>query len=369
MSPTATSRFPRLEHVRLATTPGGRARWWIWREWCFARALARRLAWRAALLLVLLMTAGLLMWSFSEARPTLVEAVYGAWTLAFAQPPGPFPPHPVLRVVYFVMPLLGLTVIIETLIGMADMVRDRRRSERGWCTTMAQALSDHIVLVGMGKLGYRTFRLLRRLGERVVVIEMDGQNQFLDEVRAEGSPLLIGDARSDQLLADANIARAKAVVLATNNDLCNLEVALDARRMAPGIRVVLRMFDQNMADKVAKGFNIHIAMSQSAISAPAFATAAIEPSIVSGTVVDDRLVVMQRWTLREGDGLAGLSVGEVLARHRVGVVEHREARGESSLFPPPAAALRAGDEVLVQGPYEVLARLRAAVGAPAAGGG
>lgn len=340
-------------------TPAQRARWRLWREWCFARAVARRLAWRAGLLAAVLLAGGLLFRAYSGHDMPLVEAVYGTWTLVFAQPPGPFPAHPALRVMYFLMPLLGLTVIIETLVGMAEMVRDRRRMERNWCTTMAQSLNDHIVLVGLGRLGFRTFTLLRRLGERVVIIDSDPQNQFLEEVRREGSPLLIGDARNDRVLEDANIARAKAVVLATNNDLANLEVALDARRMAPKIRVVLRMFDQNMADKVSQGFNIHIAMSQSAISAPAFATAAIEPSIVSGTVVDDRLVVMQRWTLREGDGLAGRTVGEVLAERRIGVVEHRAREAAAALFPPPQTRLAAGDAVLVQGAYETLAALRA----------
>ncbi|MCC6677725.1 MAG: potassium channel protein [Phycisphaerales bacterium] len=351
---------PRLDRLKDRATPAQRAGWWLWREWCFARAVARRLAWRAGLLAAVLLSGGLLVRTLESREVPLVEAVYGTWTLVFAQPPGPFPAHPALRAMYFVMPLLGLTVIIETLVGMAEMVRDRRRMERTWCTTMAQSLNDHIVLVGLGRLGFRTFTLLRRLGERVVVIESDPHNQFLEEVRGEGSPLLIGDARNDRVLEDANIARAKAVVLATNNDLANLEVALDARRMAPKIRVVLRMFDQNMADKVSQGFNIHIAMSQSAISAPAFATAAIEPSIVSGTVVDDRLVVMQRWTLREGDGLAGRTVGEVLAERRVGVVELRAAgaAGAAALFPPPQTRLAAGDAVLVQGPYETLASLR-----------
>lgn len=351
---------PRLDKLRITATPGERLRWRLWREWCFARSLARRLVWRVLVLAAVLAAGGLVVQSFETRDVPFIEAVYSTWTLVFAQPPGPFPAHPALRVMYFVMPLLGLTVIIETLVGMAEMIRDRRRMERTWCTTMAQSLTDHIVLVGLGRLGFRTFTLLRRLGERVVVIESDANNQFLEEVRTEGSPLLLGDARTDRVLIDANIARAKAVVLATNNDLANLEVALDARRMAPGIRVVLRMFDQNMADKVSQGFNIRIAMSQSAISAPAFATAAIEPSIVSGTVVDDRLVVMQRWTLREGDGLAGRTVGDVLAQRRIGVVEHR-AGGEGAaveLFPPPQARLSAGDAVLLQGPYETLAALR-----------
>src|SRR6185436_21067444 len=94
------------------------------------------------------------------------------------------------------------------------------------------------------------------------------------------------------------VQHARSIICATNNDLTNLEVALDARRLNPKVRVILRMFDQTMADKVRDGFNIRIAMSQAALSAPTFAMAAIDASIANTFVVHDELVVMQRWTVR-----------------------------------------------------------------------
>src|SRR5205823_6818205 len=108
----------------------------------------------------------------------------------------------------------------------------------------------------------------------------------------------------------------------------NLEIALDARRVQPGIRVVMRMFDQNMADKIRDGFNIHIAMSQSAMAAPAFASAAIDRSIISSIAVGDQLVVMQRWRVQEGGPLFGRSVGEVMTELRVGIAEYRPQGGQ-----------------------------------------
>jgi voltage-gated potassium channel Kch len=98
------------------------------------------------------------------------------------------------------------------------------------------------------------YHLLRELGQRVVVIERDERAQFLEDVRRDGAPLLLGDARREAFLADAGITRARSIVLATDNDIANLEVALDARRLNPTIRVVLRLFDPNMAEKVREGF-------------------------------------------------------------------------------------------------------------------
>jgi Trk K+ transport system NAD-binding subunit len=258
---------------------------------------------------------------------------------------------------FFVVPILGLTVIIEGIVDFSLLLRDRRRCERSWCKIMAQSLSDHVVLIGLGRLGYRVFHLLRRLGEHVVVIERDGDNEFLEDVRRDGAPLFIGDARREALLSDANVQKCKSVVLATNDDLANLEIALDARRIAPTVRIVLRMFDQNMADKIRDGFNIHLAMSQSAISAPAFATAAIESAIVNSMVVGDQLVVMQRWHVRPGGPMCGKTVAEVLQELGCGVVERRPVGAPGRLFPPADTRLVDGDELIVQGPFDKLTAL------------
>src|SRR5262245_1241396 len=198
-----------------------------------------------------------------EAPLGFVKALYCTFSLVFAQPPGPFPDSAPLRVLFFAVPLLGLTVVIESIVEFSQMVRDRSRSEQAWSRIMAEAMSDHVVLVGLGKLGFRTFLLLRKLGVQVAVVEQEAQNQFLDEVRKDGSPFIVGDARRDVLSEEAGVARARAIVVCTNNDLANLEIALDARRIKPGIRVVLRMFDQGLADKVGAIANIKVAMSQS----------------------------------------------------------------------------------------------------------
>jgi Trk K+ transport system NAD-binding subunit len=288
----------------------------------------------------------------------LAEATYYTFSLIFGEPPEEFPRHVLLRVLFFIVPLLGLTVIIEGVVDFALILRDRRRFEKRWCVMLASSFRDHVVLVGFGRLGYRVFSTLRRLGEAVVVIERDADNQFLEDVRRDGSPLLIGDARREALLVDAGIARARAIILATNDDMANLETALDARRLNQEIRVVLRMFDQQVADKVRDGFNIHLAMSPSAISAPTFATCALAPATVNSFIVGDTLVAMQRWLVRGEGPLCGKTVATVTREFGIGVVEHRRGAAAPTVCPDPDTALEAGDGLMLQGPLESLQRLR-----------
>ena len=86
--------------------------------------------------------------------------------------------------------------------------------------------------------------------------------------------MIIADARHPEVLKDAGIDSAESIVPCTNDDLVNLSIALEARRLVPGIKVVLRMLDVEMAANVRSGFGIHTAFSIPELSAPAFAAAA-----------------------------------------------------------------------------------------------
>ena len=65
--------------------------------------------------------------------------------------------------------------------------------------------------------------------------------------------LLINAIRITLLLSLIHIC---TLVIATNDDLANVEIALDARRLNPHIRVVLRMFDENIANKLRDAFHL-----------------------------------------------------------------------------------------------------------------
>ena len=66
----------------------------------------------------------------------------------------------------------------------------------------------------------------------------------------------------------AGIGHALPTTMLTNDDLANLEIALDAKRMNGTIRVVMRMFDQRLAGKVGGALELDESFSTSALAAP-----------------------------------------------------------------------------------------------------
>lgn len=336
----------------------GGLRWRLFRDWCLLRALGRRLRLRLLVLVAVLLLGGSVFYIIpSGSTPSFLDAVYAAFGLVFGDHPAILPKHWLLRAMHFVLPVVGLGVVLEGIVEIGALLRDRRTNERTWSIVMAESLSDHVILVGLGRVGYRTYLTLHRLGIPVVVIDFDDKAEFLSEVRRDGAPILIGDARREALLDEAGIARARAVVVATNNDLVNLEVALDARQKRPDIRVVMRMFDQNMADKVHAGFDIRAVLSTAALAAPTFAAAAVVGNVIATTLLDDELLVTVRIQVRDEDPWCRRSLADVAKQHRLCVLGHRRGANKMALFPDATLIPAPGDELIVQGLYDELLEL------------
>lgn len=136
-------------------------------------------------------------------------------------------------------------------------------------------MEGHLILCGLGHVGFRVFELLHRAGERVVVVALAPKPERRAALEAVGAVLIEGDARDERMLLRAGLRSARAVLALTDDDLANLSVALDARRLAPAVRVVVRMFDVDLGRHVGGTLSIDRVFSTSAIAAPVFASSAL----------------------------------------------------------------------------------------------
>src|SRR5207249_228002 len=137
---------------------------------------------------------------------------------------------------------------------------------------------DHVVLVGLGSVGYRIADELKRAGMPFVAIERQADGEFVEAVRA-WADVITGDGRAPETLEKARVSRAAAVIAATSDDTINLSVGLAAKRARPAQRAVMRMFDADFAIKAQTALRIDAALSPAAIAAPAFAAAALYPGV------------------------------------------------------------------------------------------
>ncbi len=285
-------------------------------------------------------------------RLTFPEALYAAFSMIFFQPSIPFPQGP-LGILFFLIPILGLSVVVEGLVTFSLLLLDRRNPTGEWNMALASTASGHIVICGLGHVGYRVARQLVEFGQEVVAIERSAQSPFLEQARRLGIPVVIGEANRVETLEQAGVRRAQAVVVTTNNDLLNLDIVMHVRELNPNARLVLRMFDAELAERVGRFLGIHATFSASAIAAPAFAMAAIHEGVTHSFFLAGELLNLSEIVVLPGGGLEGRSIQEVEEKMDLSVIFHQRG-GRKDMHPAADLRLEAGDKVVVFATLEQL---------------
>ena len=152
--------------------------------------------------------------------------------------------------------------------------------------------SGHVVVCGLGHLGLRTIEELRLRDEQVVGV---GDDADADEALAASDVrLVVGDQRLSRVLRQADVASASAIVLTGDDDLGNLDAALAATELNPAIRVVIRVFDQELGAHIPQLFHDAVALSSSALAAPGFVSAAIDGETGASFMLAGRVLSVGR---------------------------------------------------------------------------
>jgi Trk K+ transport system NAD-binding subunit len=209
-------------------------------------------------------------------------------------------------------------------------------------------MRNHIVLCGLGTVGYRVMTGLAGHKEAVALLERSDTNRFLPLVRSlPGAQVVIGDAQLRESLELVNITAARCIVVATSDDIANIQTALNARQLNPRIRVILRLFDQRMAEQVGEIFGFDVALSPSALAAPAFVAAAATGAIVHEFRVDHTELVIARVVVPPAGAAAGRTLGGLLTGLPAAVLYYATPGSRPHYRPLPTRLLTPGDTLLL----------------------
>ena len=175
----------------------------------------------------------------------------------------------------------------------------------------------HVVVCGLGNVGYRCVEELTAIGERVVAIDRVNDNPFIATCRRKGVPAFVGDATVAEVLRQARADTAKAVIAATDSELANLEITLLVKEFAPSARVVVRLSDPLFAGALREAAGVRHAVAVPALAAPAFAAALFGDRVQTLVRALGRTLVVVEFTPQPDDpGLAGKSLRAAAVDYR-----------------------------------------------------
>jgi voltage-gated potassium channel len=292
-------------------------------------------------------------------HPSFAKALHHCYALIFFEIVLPFPDESrfwYIQPLYFIIPILGLGVVVDGLVRFGNALFNKQSRGQNWQVAMASTFNHHIIICGLGKVGYRTALELLKFGRDVVAIDMNPAGRFIEAATEAGIPIILGDARRPETLKKAGLAQADAIVPVTDDELTNLDIALDARELKPGIKVVLRMFDPDLAERIERGFGIRTTYSTSALAAPIFATAALNVDVKHSFYVGETLVNLSELIIATGATITGWTVAELRAKLDLSVVYY-QGKTMTDLHPEPQLKLCSGDKILVLAALPVLQEL------------
>jgi Trk K+ transport system NAD-binding subunit len=291
---------------------------------------------------------------------TFSEALHASFALVFFEFVLPYPRQWYVQLLYFVIPVVGLAVVADGIVRFGTALFDKQARGQKWQVAMASTFRNHVIVCGMGKVGFRTAEELLKFGRDVVGIEINEQGRFVENAKLLGIPMIIADARRSENLLKAGVKAADAIIPATDDELTNLDIALDARELNPEIKVVLRLFDPDLARRVEKGFGIHTAISTSALAAPMFAAAAMRVKTQYSFYVGDQLLNLSEFIIEPGAAVIGWSTAKLEAELELTVVAYQHGTA-TDIHPDPHHTLHPGDKILVLASVQVLQHLQGLV--------
>jgi voltage-gated potassium channel len=157
---------------------------------------------------------------------------------------------------------LFLIVLVGTTI---EVLTQRTRQE--WRTNRwRKHVHDHTIIVGFGVKGRSAARTILESGvtpDSLVIVTNEPAGAH--EAARLGYVAIIGDARREEILQDAQINKASRVVIAVDEDDACVLVTLTARRLAPEATIVVSARESVNADLLRQsGANVVIPTAESA---------------------------------------------------------------------------------------------------------
>ncbi|WP_262283163.1 NAD-binding protein [Micromonospora sp. MA102] len=207
--------------------------------------------------------------------------------------------------------------------------------------------SGHVVVVGLGNIGTRVMAQLQDFGVEVVAIDKNPEARGAPLAHRLGVPLIVGDAGQEETLRAASVDTSQALVVVSTDDGVNLRAALNARSLDPELRVVLRLFDGDFAERIQQAFGIGISRSVSYLAAPAFAAAMLDRAVIATIPVDRHALLVTEVPVVANSPLDGRPLAAVARPGEVRLLAHTRAGQKTEWSTDPRMVIHAGDRLTV----------------------
>jgi voltage-gated potassium channel len=246
------------------------------------------------------------------------------------------------------------TLVVE---GGVPQGLQRRRHER-----MLEAITDHFIVCGYGRIGTIVAQQLQRRSVPFVIVERDPAR--VQEAIDAGALAVEADASREEALKRVGIARARGLIAVVATDAENVYTVLSARVLRPDLFIVCRAQTEDATQKLKRAGADRV-ISPYQLGAIQIAQTAIRPAVVDfvalATSTDNLELAIEEILVAPDAVMANQSIVEANLRRRYGVivVGIQRSDGRMEFNPEPDTAICPGDKLVVLGRPDSLKRFEA----------
>jgi trk system potassium uptake protein TrkA len=281
----------------------------------------------------------------------LIDRPYIMLQLMILETPYDVPPEWYLVIFWYALPLILIFIVGN---GVADFVRlffnrDGRRA--AWREALVSTYRRHVIVFGAGHVGLRVVRTLAEMGIDVVVVDNSPDKEKDFVLNELGVPVINGDGRETAVLMQAGLRDAAAVVACTGNDHTNLEAIMKVRQINANVRVIARVWDDNLGAQMKQFLKVDAIISSSGLSAPVFAGMALGAELTQTIHIDGDDYSTLKLVVSQNSFLRGRTVGDVQRKDNCDIVLHVHD-GKSEVQPAHDVLINAGDTLVIFARHE-----------------
>lgn len=228
--------------------------------------------------------------------------------------------------------------------------------------TMFKKLSNHIVVLGYGRMGQAVVEVLRDRHVPFAVVDLDPER--CQELEEEHQPVVRGDATQDDVLRAVGVSRASTLITCLADDAHNVYSILLARQLNPNITVIARAVEDGAEERLRLA-GANRVLNPYKVGGTRLAITALKPTVtdfidasLSGSSMELELAEV---VVHPSSDLAGKTLAGAGVRQRFGIIVVALKRGDKSTFNPgPDELIEAGDVLVTLGPIQALERIERA---------
>jgi Trk K+ transport system NAD-binding subunit len=200
---------------------------------------------------------------------------------------------------------------------------------------------NHVIIVGLGRVGRQIATLLQQLRQSLVCVNsIDPEPQIPENI-----PLVVGELTD--ALTRVNLATARSVILATDDEMLNLELGLMAHEVNPHANLIIRTFDPRFSDNLARFLPQAQVLCVYELAAAAFAAATLGENVLNLLRLNHQTVLVAEYFIQENDPLLGLLIAEAAYGYGIVPIQYQAAnQSKIDLMPSEEIRLGVGDRLV-----------------------